>query len=234
MANTTPALLPKPIIQRSSSVNLEPTASSGSSSPTWSVGPSASGPQSEVHATRSTNSLRNDGSPSPSIVFAPLPVTEPRRRKSNVQLGVAARSRMLAQRRAMREEALRQQQPMWTELDEKAVNGQDREEDMEDPLALFGRYLAGKSKGLWRKVSQKGGREEIESTKGRPRSPPPKPHGANHPLKEPVSSDTDPEESEGRVWEEEISMELQIRLTQRDPNVEPGAAGQDKRTRKEG
>ncbi|EMD37991.1 hypothetical protein CERSUDRAFT_93516 [Gelatoporia subvermispora B] len=39
-----------------------------------------------------------------SVRFAPLPAIEPRRRKSSVQLGVAARSRMLRQRRMLREQ----------------------------------------------------------------------------------------------------------------------------------
>ncbi|KAI0807911.1 hypothetical protein C8Q74DRAFT_101258 [Fomes fomentarius] len=40
---------------------------------------------------------------SPSITFAPLPQTEPRKRSSSHQLGVAARSRLLRHRRMLRE-----------------------------------------------------------------------------------------------------------------------------------
>ena len=44
---------------------------------------------------------------------------------------------------------------MWTDLDEEAVNGEEGA-DPEDPFEVFGRFLVGKSKNLWRRVSHKG------------------------------------------------------------------------------
>ena len=53
-----------------------------------------------------TGSLPGSGASSPSITFAPLPRTEPRKRNPSHQLGVAARSRLLRHRRMLREQGL--------------------------------------------------------------------------------------------------------------------------------
>ncbi|RDX46985.1 hypothetical protein OH76DRAFT_1527198 [Lentinus brumalis] len=58
---------------------------------------------------RSSSSLTvpgtRSGSSSPNISFAPLPQLEPRKRNSSRQLGVAARSHLLRQRRMLREQS---------------------------------------------------------------------------------------------------------------------------------
>ncbi|KAI0707965.1 hypothetical protein C8Q76DRAFT_136800 [Earliella scabrosa] len=103
-----------------SSGSLESNASAGSSSLS---APSLDTSHSTSSATSAASSLNPSPCPSilirshsdltippprsntssPSITFAPLPQTEPRKRSSSHQLGVAARSRLLRHRRMLRE-----------------------------------------------------------------------------------------------------------------------------------
>ncbi|THH20889.1 hypothetical protein EW146_g570 [Bondarzewia mesenterica] len=207
-------ITPKPIIvQRSISLNVVPKGKScPSPSPTSSDGHPANDSSSEVHAFKSTASLPNcSASSSPSITFAPLPKLAPRKRKSTIPLGVAARSRMIQQRRMMTGGQGRPT-PIWTDLDEEAVNGPVNEVDVEDPLEVFGKYMVEKSKHLWRRVSHKGSvdKDQTTTSEGRRRNP-----HERHVVRESTEKEELGEEvegKEGRVWEEEIGEDLRMRI----------------------
>jgi len=83
---------------------------------------------------------------SPSITFAPLPAIDGRKRKKSIPLGVAARSRLLQQRRAKIEDGDLPPRHLWRDSDA---------DDEVDPVAAFGHFVKGASKGLWRRVSLK-------------------------------------------------------------------------------
>ncbi|KZV71604.1 hypothetical protein PENSPDRAFT_650468 [Peniophora sp. CONT] len=142
----------KPIIKHWASY-AGPTASSSRSSSTSAEDDSSLPTVShEMHTMRSVSSLPTRP-PSPAtlqnIKFAPLPHVEPRRRKSNIRLGVAARSRMIAARRG-------QLPPDWD--DAEPAPGEEPTPQgplVEDPFEVFGRYVLVKSKNLWRRVSPK-------------------------------------------------------------------------------
>ncbi|KAI0034031.1 hypothetical protein K488DRAFT_84365 [Vararia minispora EC-137] len=103
----------------------------------------------ELHTVRSSSSLpTRPPSPCPNVKFAPLPSIEPRRRKSNVKLGVAARSRMIQARRNGGK-----MPPDWADADEAPVQRPPPPPGGEDPFEVFGRFVVGKTRSLWRKMS---------------------------------------------------------------------------------
>lgn len=71
----------------------------------------------------------------PTVKFAPLPETDPSRKRSLAPLGVSARSR--------RKQAI--QQEGW-------CTDPDMQENMEDPLILFAKFVKKTGKTLWRRV----------------------------------------------------------------------------------
>ncbi|OCH92224.1 hypothetical protein OBBRIDRAFT_791459 [Obba rivulosa] len=166
---------------RDSSSSLPPPLASSTRSSSTSLSlecpPSQSG---SILRTSSSCTLPERGG----VRFAPLPAIEPRRRKSSVQLGVAARSRMLRQRRMLREQGeLLQAHPDavgWgpeedslhpvdrrQELDEDPEMDEEEAEDplvirrrrrpdpTEEALASLGKLVKGAGKSLWRRVSSK-------------------------------------------------------------------------------
>ncbi|THV03938.1 hypothetical protein K435DRAFT_229284 [Dendrothele bispora CBS 962.96] len=123
----------------------------------------------------SSSSLSSDPTPytNVNIKFAPLPELAPRRRKSNVPLGVAARGQLMRRRRAMMYGETENGSPMWTEEETEAhlkrqMEGQEKrsisllramqeqeekrgDDDAEDPFVALGRLM----KGAWKKMSGK-------------------------------------------------------------------------------
>jgi len=142
---------PKPIIDYWPS-HTAPDIPSSRSSSTSVDDDSVSGTLNKPHIVRSSSSLPTRiTSPCLSVKFAPLPVIEPRKRKSSVQLGVAARSRMIQSRRNMDQAA-----PSWDDADD-AVPVQETSPlpAGEDPFEVFGKFVRGKSKYLWQRISSK-------------------------------------------------------------------------------
>ncbi|KAG2150738.1 uncharacterized protein EDB93DRAFT_1141921 [Suillus bovinus] len=82
----------------------------------------------------------------PTVKFAPLPLTDPSRRRSNLPLGVAARSR----RRRPAREGRQQGRSLWTS---------DPPPDplFEDPFITLGKFVKSATKNLWRRVRERNG-----------------------------------------------------------------------------
>ncbi|VDB82883.1 unnamed protein product [Peniophora sp. CBMAI 1063] len=209
----------KPIIKHWASY-AGPTASSSRSSSTSTEDDSSLPTVShEIHTMRSSSSLPTRP-PSPAalqnIKFAPLPHIEPRRRKSNVKLGVAARSRMIAARRG-------QLPPDWNDAESSPTDEPHHQGPLvEDPFEVFGRYVLVKSKNLWRRVSPKPPTPaavvvgevqcDTEHTADTPdTTDPEKAEGATAVQLEAVHADergrSHDGEDAGGVWEEEINGE---------------------------
>ncbi|CCL98770.1 uncharacterized protein FIBRA_00775 [Fibroporia radiculosa] len=162
------------------------------------------------------------------ITFAPLPTIEPRRRKSNVQLGVAARSRLLQQRRNLRDQGIHPgvahlhspsdlppPVPVWhSELDDD-YSGDDVEDLGPDPaeeaIAAIGRLVKGASRSLWRRLASKDAARKDRSSstdETQPITEKGPPSGSSSPDRATASAaDTAAQEpQEGRVWEEEVDV----------------------------
>ena len=93
-------------------------------------------------------------SPAVNVQFAPLPEINPRDRRSNRPLGMAARSQMLQQRRKIQMQNGQRHPHVWSDHDDRpTVCIVDEEE--EDPLETFVRFIADKSKSLWKRVTSK-------------------------------------------------------------------------------
>ncbi|KAG8217785.1 hypothetical protein J3R82DRAFT_5947 [Butyriboletus roseoflavus] len=101
--------------------------------------PTLLSPESLLHDIRS--SLGSSHS-APTVKFAPLPQTGPRRKRSLAPLGVPARSR---RRRAIQQEG---GSLLWS------VDPDVPEEDMEDPIVAFAKFVKRTGKTLWRRVRQ--------------------------------------------------------------------------------
>jgi hypothetical protein len=95
--------------------------------------------------------------PAVNVQFAPLPEIQPRDRKSNHPLGVAARSRMIQQKRNSRAHE-------WSDTDGRPMVCIPVEED--DVLDPFVRFIADKSKSLWKRVVSKAKQSEKEEPVG--------------------------------------------------------------------
>lgn len=150
------------------------------------------------------------------VTFAPLPPIEPRRRKSSVQLGVAARSRLLHHRRMLREhgipptpsniQALQALEPpppapVWDH--DLASPAEEIEPDdlgidpAEQAFAAIGRFVKGASRTLFRRKSRKDGeRKDVPIVHGVKDSTL---DGAQEHIPEPCVGN-----EEGGVWEEEV------------------------------
>jgi hypothetical protein len=114
---------------------------------------------------------------------------------------------------------------MWTDLDEEAVSGEEQMEE-EDPFELFGRFLLDKSKGLWRRVSQKGTAVDKGTEVQGAKTSEKKPQGIQRSdgtrtgsVEEPPTPASEPESEPepGSVWEEEVGAAN----TQRNQSVNP-------------
>jgi len=91
------------------------------------------------------------------VKFAPLPKREPGDVRSIRPLGVAARSRMLHQKKEIRMQGVQRHSSVWPDLDEdRHMDFVPDEAEEEDSLEVLGRFIAAKSKSLWRRVSSKG------------------------------------------------------------------------------
>jgi len=78
----------------------------------------------------------------PTVKFAPLPQTDPRRQRSLAPLGVSARSR---RKRIVAQES---GSLLWADPNMP-------EELVEDPLVTFGKFVMNASKDLWRRVRKR-------------------------------------------------------------------------------
>ncbi|KAL4248863.1 hypothetical protein ABKN59_003970 [Abortiporus biennis] len=163
----------------------EPSASSISISVTSSANTSTSTIPS-ILRTSSTHTLTTRSMPPSAVKFAPLPPTEPRRRNSNVQLGIAARSQMLRNRRMITNgegaptvQYIRRgnevivltsvSSGVWGEEGETTYVPQDpglAEDAVEDAFIALGKFVKDASKSLWRKVSHKDKKEKGKSGEG--------------------------------------------------------------------
>ncbi|KAI0053950.1 hypothetical protein FA95DRAFT_18288 [Auriscalpium vulgare] len=203
--------------------------SSSRSSSISSDEPSISNQTSDVHILRSSNSLPNYSALA--VKFAPLPVIEPRKRKSNVQLGIAARSRMIQQRRATAGPYTHDPPPpLWNEPPHR----QEMDEE-DDPFEVLGKFVVGKGKSLWRRVSQKGAAADedhketadatsekaAETTKPSRRPTTENASILRHARPRSMSLDDD---MEGRVWEEEVgsSVVLQVQRVSTETKITGG------------
>ncbi|KZT02357.1 uncharacterized protein LAESUDRAFT_716949 [Laetiporus sulphureus 93-53] len=99
---------------------------------------------------------------STNVTFAPLPATEPRRRKSSVQLGVAARSRMLHRRRMLREQGIESYEDEEWDDEHTLQDGNPEvvEDDLgvdpaEEAIAAIGRFVKGATRSLFRRISSR-------------------------------------------------------------------------------
>jgi hypothetical protein len=122
-----------------------------------------------------------------------------------------------------------QSPPNWTEVDEAAVQSPPPPPEGEDPIEVFGKYLLGKSKGLWRKVSPKPPTQtavvigELVSEKENPgvgtrlkrlNASDPELHQNLHTLvqADEASGPTTSAGDEGGVWEDEIGDNFRMRI----------------------
>jgi hypothetical protein len=88
----------------------------------------------------------------PTVRFAPLPSPDHNRRRSNLPLGVAARSR----RRRSARESRQQGRSLWT--NDPAANPL-----LEDPFVTLGKFVKSATKNLWRRVRERNGLvEQVE------------------------------------------------------------------------
>lgn len=99
--------------------------------------------------------------PNVNVQFAPLPEIEPRDRRSIHPLGVAARSRMLQQKRDIR---MQRHPRAWSDDDRPIYIPDEVEED--DPLEALVRFIAEKSKSLWKRVASKAKQSDKDETMG--------------------------------------------------------------------
>lgn len=117
----------------------------------------------------------------------------------------------MIQQRRMMNGGLSRPPPMWTDLDEEAVNGPVDETDAEDPFEVLGRYMMDKGKHFWRRVSQKAPIEpppQTPSLKSRKRKT-----RDRHIIRDSTEvSGPNAAEQGGRVWEEEIGEDMQARI----------------------
>ena len=141
--------------QRSSSLDVgEVSLASSAGSSTLSTPSLSEGcqPPSEEPSLQSSISLPNMPTTA-NVKFAPLPKIGPRDIRSTRPLGVAARSRMLQQKREIRMQSVQRHPPG---LDDREMDFIPDEVQEEDPLEVLGRLIAAKSKSFWRRVSSKG------------------------------------------------------------------------------
>ncbi|KAI0282084.1 hypothetical protein BGY98DRAFT_131872 [Russula aff. rugulosa BPL654] len=102
--------------------------------------------------------------PTVNVQFAPLPEINPRHRRPTRPLGMAARSQMLQQRRIQMQNG--QQHPrVWSDPDDRPMVYIADEEE-EDPLETFVRFIADKSKSLWKRVTSKAKQSDEDETTG--------------------------------------------------------------------
>ncbi|KZT69865.1 hypothetical protein DAEQUDRAFT_811138 [Daedalea quercina L-15889] len=229
----------------SSRSSLSASAESSLSTSTF---PSLDTPtRTSILRTSSSSSIAS--TPCGNISFAPLPHIEPRRRKSGVALGVAARSRMLAIRRQLREQGINPNLasqlplhfpsdgsppiPIW-EHDPDAELHDEPDDDLgtdpaEEAFAAIGKFVKGATRTLFRRKSSK----EVKDDS----MPPPSPlsEGAlnkkvtrsrsmDH-LFSPSSSDSVKENEEGGVWEEEVGSDSWASLRARTQTEGSGPDG---------
>ncbi|KAI0005914.1 hypothetical protein BJV74DRAFT_4403 [Russula compacta] len=103
------------------------------------------------------------------VKFAPLPEIGPRIRRPNQQaLGVAARSRMLQQKREIRMQAIQRHPRPWSDLDGRRVVFTPVEEREDDPLEVLGKFIADKSKSLWSEIARDEEERQAASVQSRP------------------------------------------------------------------
>ena len=161
----TPPTCQPPSGQRSLSLDVGEASLTLSTSSTPSIPSSSDGcqPPSEEHSIQS--SISSPNSPATvNVKFAPLPKIGPRDVRSNRPLGVAARSRMLQQKRDPRMQGAQRQSRTWSDCDDGHDHLIPDEAREEDPLEVFGRFIGAKSKSLWRRVSSKGKQSRKDET----------------------------------------------------------------------
>ncbi|KAI9508458.1 hypothetical protein F5148DRAFT_905986 [Russula earlei] len=108
---------------------------------------------SEDRSLRSSTSLRITPA-TVNVKFAPLPEIDPRTRSSIRPLGVAARSGMLQPRMRTRAQDI-QLEPAAHDAENQPAVFIPQEVQEDDPLEVFGRYVADKGKSLFRRLSSK-------------------------------------------------------------------------------
>ncbi|KAH0827111.1 hypothetical protein J3R83DRAFT_4799 [Lanmaoa asiatica] len=119
------------------SSSLDSSSSIGTGSPTSLI------PESLPHDVRSSlSSSHNLSHNTPTVKFAPLPPIDPSRKRSLAPLGASARSR---RKRVIQQEG---GSILWPRDDVP-------EEDMEDPIVMFAKFVKRTGKTLWRRVRQR-------------------------------------------------------------------------------
>ncbi|KAF8503680.1 hypothetical protein F5888DRAFT_1020733 [Russula emetica] len=103
--------------------------------------------------------------PTANVQFAPLPEINPRDRRSTRPLGMAARSQMLQQRRQIQMQNGQRHPRVWSDPDDRPMDYISDEEE-EDPLETFVRFIADKSKSLWKRVTSKAKPSDEDETTG--------------------------------------------------------------------
>jgi len=188
---------------------------------------------------RTPSSSSVASTPGGNISFAPLPAVEPRRRKSNVALGVAARSRMLAIRKQLREQGINPNFaaqlplhfpadgsppiPIW-EHDPDAELRDEPDDDLgtdpaEEAFAAIGKFVKDATRTLFRRKSSKDTNSDSAPPQsslsaGAPDKRVSRSRSMDH-LFTPPPADTIRDHEEGGVWEEEVGSNTWAQLRAR-------------------
>jgi hypothetical protein len=137
--------------QRSLSLDATESTSSGFSTP--------SSPD-DPHSSSTVN-----------VKFAPLPETRPRDRNSpSYPLGIAARSRILQQRRDVVRIPGYREPGTWSDAERRSEGCMPIEVQEEDPLEVLGKLIADKSRSLWRRATSKASSKQSDKVKDGTRS----------------------------------------------------------------
>jgi hypothetical protein len=133
-----------------------------------SLSPDAAESSSSCFSTSSPDDCQSSSSPTVNVKFAPLPKISPRERKlSSHPIGIAARSRILQQRRDAAQTQGAPQPGIWSDVDERSERFIPLELQEEDPLDVLGRIVVEKSKLLWRRATSKKRSDKVnDETRG--------------------------------------------------------------------
>ncbi|KAK7467616.1 hypothetical protein VKT23_004669 [Stygiomarasmius scandens] len=174
----------------------------------------------------SSTSLPSETMANPNIKFAPLPELAPRKRKSNIPLGVAARGQIMRRRRAMLYGNVDNENgsPMWTDEETEAhmrrqLESQEkrrisllramqeeeerRGDEVEDPFVALGKMM----KGAWRKMSGKDkGKGAAGTANSSDQTPSPPDKGSEKDDDKEKTSAEEPERKASSSTEEGVTM----------------------------
>jgi hypothetical protein len=121
--------------------------------------PESHGTRNSIYISPNTSDSYSSGAINLNVKFAPLPELAPRKRRSTVPLGVAARARLMRRRRAGYDENgdPLQYSPLWTDDDPLNRPGPMMDDlGLDDPFIALGRLMRVATRKVWRRVAKKG------------------------------------------------------------------------------